>query len=109
MNRIGFLLTVKKDRLSEYREVHEDVWPEMLQALTEAGWHNYSLFLNSDGLLFGYFETPHDFETAKGLMAEKNVNRRWQEKMAHFFESPTGDGANADEMMIELEEVFHIS
>lgn len=108
MNRIGFLLTVKQEKLSEYKEAHKNVWPEMLQALEEAGWHNYSLFLNSEGLLFGYFETPFDFETSRARMAEKEVNARWQEKMAHYFESPSGDGAHPDETMIELEEVFHL-
>ena len=108
MKRIAFLLTVKQEKLGEYKEVHKNVWPEMLQVLEESGWHNYSLFLNTEGLLFGYFETPFDFETVRALMAEKEVNARWQEKMAPFFESPMGDDAHADEMMIELEEVFHL-
>ena len=29
----------------------------MLEALRDAGWHNYSLFLPDDGLLIGYFLT----------------------------------------------------
>ena len=41
--RVCFLLQVKKDRLKEYKERHKSVWPEMLQALRETGWHNYSL------------------------------------------------------------------
>jgi L-rhamnose mutarotase len=45
------------------------VWPEMLDALRDAGWHNYSLFLREDGLLFGYFETPVDLATAQQAMA----------------------------------------
>ena len=58
MKRVGFILKVKPDRLEEYKRQHEQVWPDMLQALREAGWHNYSLFVRDDGLLFGYFETP---------------------------------------------------
>ncbi len=108
MHRIGFTLKVKQERLEEYKEAHKAVWPEMIEALTEAGWHNYSLFLNSDGQLFGYFETPHDFDTARALMSEKEVNARWQENMAEYFESSSGDAAHADNMMIQLEEVFHI-
>jgi len=108
MQRVAFILKVRNDRLDEYKQIHKEVWPEMLQALSEAGWHNYSLFMREDGLLFGYFETPHDFETARALMADKAINDRWQSMMAPFFESPGGDSTHADEIMIELEEVFYL-
>ena len=45
MQRICFTLQVKPDRLDEYRAIHQQVWPEMQQALRETGWQNYSLFL----------------------------------------------------------------
>src|SRR5690606_30368960 len=64
MERVCFLLKVKQDRLDEYRERHRAVWPEMLEALHESGWGNYSLFLRDDGLLVGYLETD-DFEAAQ--------------------------------------------
>ena len=106
MKRVGFILKVKKDRMAEYKKHHEAVWPEMLAALRETGWHNYSLFLRDDGLLFGYFETPGTLAEAQAGMAEREVNTRWQEMMGSFFEIP--EGAHADQMLIELEEVFHL-
>jgi L-rhamnose mutarotase len=106
MKRVGFVLKVRADRLEEYKAHHERVWPEMLDALTGAGWRNYSLFLRDDGLLFGYFETPESLQAAQALMAEKEVNTRWQEFMAPFFESP--DNARPDEMFVELTEIFHL-
>jgi L-rhamnose mutarotase len=45
---VCFLGRVKPDRLAEYTERHEQVWPDMLAALREAGWHNYSLVLQRD-------------------------------------------------------------
>ena len=65
MQRVCFLLKVREDRMDEYRERHAAVWPDMLAALSEAGWHNYSLFLREDGLLVGYLETE-DFDAAQG-------------------------------------------
>jgi L-rhamnose mutarotase len=53
MQRICFVLQIKPERLQEYKARHRVVWPEMLQALREAGWTNYSLFLRPDGLLVG--------------------------------------------------------
>lgn len=105
MQRVCFLLKVRQERLEEYVARHEEVWPEMLDALRETGWHNYSLFLREDGLLIGYLETP-DFQAALEGMAAREVNERWQNDMAPFFE--TLDGRHADESMVPLREVFHL-
>ncbi|PRY01694.1 L-rhamnose mutarotase [Allonocardiopsis opalescens] len=98
-----FLLQVRPDRLAEYRDRHERVWPEMRAALREAGWRNYSLFLRDDGLLVGYLETE-DFAAAQAAMAATEVNARWQAEMAEFFVH----GGRADEAMVPLDEVFHL-
>jgi L-rhamnose mutarotase len=103
--RVCFTLRVRPDRLDEYRERHAAVWPDMLAALAETGWSNYSLFLGDDGLLVGYLETD-DFDTARAQMAEREVNARWQAEMAPFFEG-TG-GANADDAFTVLPEVFNL-
>ncbi|MGW4869832.1 L-rhamnose mutarotase [Streptomyces chartreusis] len=106
MQRVCFLLKVRADRLDEYRERHAAVWPEMLQALSDTGWRNYSLFLRDDGLLVGYLETE-DFAAAVAGMEATDVNARWQADMAPFFESL--DGARPDEAMKPLTEVFHLA
>ena len=105
MARYCFQLQVRPERLDEYKERHRDVWPEMLAALRDTGWRNYSLFLRDDGLLIGYCETP-DFQAAVAGMQDKEVNARWQEMMAPYFEQ-LGTGA-ADTSMQPLEEVFHL-
>ena len=99
------MLKVKEELIGEYKRRHEQVWPEMLDALRRTGWHNYTLFLRDDGLLFGYFETPETFESALDGMSEEDVNDLWQAEMAPFFE---GTGSHADQMMEELVEVFHL-
>jgi len=106
MRRVGFLLKVRQDKLEEYKAHHRAVWPEMLDALRRTGWHNYSLFMRDDGLLFGYFETPESLAAAQAGMAKEEVNARWQSFMAPFFENLGGQ--HPDEGMIELEEVFHL-
>jgi L-rhamnose mutarotase len=103
--RIGFILKVKPDMLEEYKRRHANVWPEMQAALRETGWHNYTLFMRGDGMLFGYLETP-DFEAARAGMAKLEVNARWQAEMGPFFEQL--EGQRPDEGMIPLEEVFHL-
>jgi L-rhamnose mutarotase len=104
MQRICFLLKVRPERLDEYKLRHQAVWPGMLAALRETGWHNYSLFLRPDGLLVGYFETP-DFAAARAGMAQRDVNARWQRDMAPFFEALD---SRPDEGIVPLEEIFHL-
>ena len=105
MERVCFVLQVKPERLEEYKQRHRAVWPEMLEALRESGWHNYSLFLRQDGLLVGYLETP-DFEAARRAMAQRDVNRRWQAEMKEYFQEL--DGETPDQGLKRLEEIFHL-
>ena len=106
MERVCFRLKVKLATMDEYVRRHAAVWPDMLEALSETGWHNYSLFLDrNDGTLIGYFETP-DLEKAKAGMQLKEVNSRWQNEMKEFFEEL--DGLAPDEGFLRLEEVFYL-
>jgi len=105
-NRIGFRLRVNPELLDEYRRHHTEVWPEMLAALRRAGWHNYSLFVDHDGTLFGYFESPGTLAQAVAAMQAEPVNERWQGLMQPYF---ADDGAAADQQMRALEEVFHLA
>ena len=103
MRRVCFTLQVKPDRLDEYRRRHAHVWPDMLSALRDSGWHDYSLFLREDGLLVGVLRTQ-DFDTALAAMAGTDVNARWQAEMADFFEA-----GRPDQNMHVLTEVFNLT
>ena len=104
MQRVCFQLQVKPERLAEYRERHAAVWPDMLRALKDTGWNNYSLFVRDDGLLIGYFETP-SLEQAQAGMAATEVNARWQAEMGDFFEDLD---VAPDEGFLRLTEVFNL-
>jgi L-rhamnose mutarotase len=105
MIRVCFRLQVDPARLDEYRDRHADVWPEMRAALSETGWHNYSLFLADDGQLIGYLECD-DFEAVQAAMAATDVNARWQAEMGEFFQDL--EGRRPDEGLLVLDEVFHL-
>ena len=103
MPRYCLLGHVDASRLQEYREAHRAVWPELLEALREAGWRNYSLFLRDDGLLIGYAEAD-DIAVAQERVARTEVNGRWQAAMAELFQSK---GA-PDEAWEIVPEVFNL-
>lgn len=104
MHRVCFTLQVRRDRMAEYAERHGAVWPEMLRALHDTGWHNYSLFLREDGLLVGYLETA-DLAAAQAGMLRTEVNARWQAEMAPYFEDLD---LPPDQGLWQLTEVFHL-
>lgn len=104
MPRVCFTLQVLPERLPEYRLAHEAVWPDMLEALRDSGWHDYSLYLRDDGLLVGVVETA-DLAAAQAAMQRTTVNSRWQAAMAPFFDNPD---TTPDRAMQVLDEVFHL-
>lgn len=102
--RVCFVLQVRPEKVEEYRRYHAAVWPEMREALREAGWRNYSLFLTEAGQVVGYLECE-DFEAARAAMDATEVNARWQAEMAALFDL---GGEHADAAMTPLPEIFHL-
>ncbi len=75
----AWVLEVRPGYEEEYKRRHDEIWPEMVQTLREAGIRNYSIFRY--GLtLFGYFETD-DLEQTVEYLKNSEVNRRWNEWM----------------------------
>ena len=102
--RVCFRSSVQPGLIDEYRRRHSAVWPDMLRALKEAGWNNYSLFLGNDGLLVGYVECA-DFDAVRARMALTAVNARWQAEMATLFEN---SDQPPDQGFVQLEEIFNL-
>lgn len=104
MQRVCFQLQLKPGHQEAYRAAHAAVWPDMLVALRDTGWSNYSIFLAPGGLEIGYLETP-DLEAALAGMAATEVNTRWQAAMAEHFENLD---VPADQAFLQLDEVFNL-
>jgi L-rhamnose mutarotase len=100
--RVGFVLRVKPDRVDEYVLAHREVWPEMLEALKDAGIRNYTIF-RAGNEMFGYFETD-DLARAETYLSEHEVNARWQDAMADLLEERVEDHGPAP-----LEEIFRLA
>lgn len=103
MERVAFTMRLLPGAEAEYRRRHAEVWPEMLQALSDAGVSNYSIYL-LDGQLIGVFDVV-DFDRFRAHMAAQPVNERWQADMSHLID-PCTDPATGFHR--RLEEVFHL-
>lgn len=102
--RVCFQLQVVPELIDQYIERHQEVWPEMLQAIKAAGRTNYSLFFREDGLLIGYYETEDDDAAQAALDADPRT-ARWEAQMSEFFVSLEG---RADQQATRLTEVFNL-
>ena len=103
MERIAFMMRVKAGQEAEYRRRHQAVWPEMLQALKDAGCSNYSIFMRGQDL-FAYMEVT-DFERFKEQMAASPDAQRWESHMAGIMERGILPETGFHEV---LPEVFHL-
>lgn len=84
-HRCCFLLHVRPEKLPEYVAAHQEVWEEMREALTAAGWRNYSLFLRpEDGMVVGYFEAE-DVDAAQDAISRAGISPRCEAAMREYF------------------------
>ncbi len=76
----AWVLEVRPGYEVEYLKRHDEIWPEMLEALRAAGIRNYNIFRH--GLtLFGFFETD-DLDATKAYLRASETDKRWGEWMA---------------------------
>lgn len=86
MQRVAFVIRVKPDRLEEYRRLHNPIWPELAAELKAAGMRNYSLWLQEDGVEFGYLECD-DWNATCAYLDNSEVHTRWQEMIKDFLDT----------------------
>ena len=104
VQRVAFRLRVRPERLAEYKQLHQEVWPELLDDMRAASIRNYSIFADGPDL-FGYLECD-DWAVATEALARSDANRRWQELMSDYLATPV-DPKAATPLRL-LEEVFRM-
>ena len=104
MKRIGSVIGIKPEFINEYKKTHADVWPEVLEKISESKIKNYSIFAQGDRL-FSFFEYHGDnFKEDMKKMKENRKFKEWEkfhENMFRPLEHQEKVGG-----WIELEEVF---
>ncbi len=104
MIRKGMVRAIKPECIKEYKKTHSDVWPEILERITNCKIKNYSVF-SQDDRLFSFFEYyGENFEQDTKIMRENSIFQKWEKVHEHMF-MPL-ENRTKDEGWIELEEVF---
>jgi L-rhamnose mutarotase len=102
MKRNAFTMKLLPGNEAEYQKRHDEIWPELSLALTEAGVSDYSIFLDEESLTLFAVQKLADNHTADGL-PDLPIVRKWWESMAPLMET------NPDHSPVckPLREVFH--
>ena len=106
MIRHGQVIRLKPGVLEEYSKYHSEVWPGILNKITECNIRNYSIF-HKDGFLFAYFEyVGTDFDGDMQKMADDPLTQQWWDIMMPM-QDPLETRAEG-EWWAEMDEVFHL-
>ena len=87
---------------AEYKKRHDEIWPELSKALTDARVSDYSIFLDEETSTLFAMQTLSDGHTADQLPSNPIV-QKWWAYMADLME------VNPDNspVCVPLSEVFH--
>jgi L-rhamnose mutarotase len=104
---MGMVIGLKPEKIAEYKRLHADAWPDILDMISKCNIRNYSIFLKEpENLLFGYWEyhgTDFDADAAK-MAADPRTQEWWDVCMP--CQEPL-DTRKDGEWWAMMEEVFH--
>ena len=105
MERYGSVIKLKPEKEEEYRELHANAWPSVLEMIRECNIRNYSIYFK-DGYLFSYFEYYGDDlnEDIKKMAADPDTQAWW--KLTDPCQEPL-ETRKEGEWWTSMEELFH--
>jgi L-rhamnose mutarotase len=108
MQRMGMVIGIAPDRIADYKRLHADVWPGVLERIRLAHIRNYSIFLREpENLLFGYWEYHgSDFAVDMAAIAADPETQRWW-SVCGPCQLPLAS-RQPDEHWASMERVFHL-
>jgi L-rhamnose mutarotase len=101
--KYAFRMRLNPGMKAEYKRRHDEIWPELVALLKEAGVSDYSIHLDEEtNLLFGVLWRSDDHRMDD--LPRHPVMRRWWAAMADLMETKPDD----EPVAVPLETVFHM-
>lgn len=103
MQRVAFKMKLKPGNADEYKRRHDELWPEMRQAIHDAGVSDYAIFLDRETWSLFAVQKLADNNRSEEI-PKLPIVRKWWDYMADIME------VNADNSpkMTTLEEMFYL-
>lgn len=103
MERYAFRMTLNPGMEAEYRRRHDEIWPELVVLLKQAGVSDYSIHLDpATGALFGLLTRTADHGMA--ALPDHPVMKQWWAHMADIMQTHP----NNEPVAVPLIPVFHL-
>lgn len=103
LERHAFKMKLHPGMEAEYKKRHDEIWPDLVDLLREAGVSDYTIHLDREtNILFGVLTRPKDHTMAS--LPEHPVMKRWWAHMADIMESNPDNSPVAT----DLATVFHL-
>lgn len=79
MERMGLVLRIREENIPEYKRLHREIWPDIVEIISTANISNYSIFLKQpENLLFAYWEYHgDDFAGDQARLAQEPRMKEW--------------------------------
>ncbi len=103
MEKYAFKMKLNPGMKAEYKRRHDEIWPELVALLKQAGVSDYSIHLDEEtNILFGVLWRNDDHGMAD--LPKHPVMRRWWAAMADVMETR----ADNEPVAVPLETMFHM-
>lgn len=103
MDQIAFKMQLKPGFEEEYKKRHDEIWPELKTAISEAGVYDYTIYLDEDTLTLFAVQKLKEGETSADL-PNNPIVRKWWDYMADIMETQ----ADKAPVVTGLKDVFHM-
>jgi len=103
MQRKAFKMYLSEGMKAVYKKKHDEIWPELIKLLKEAGISEYSIFLDEEtNTLFAFQKVSGDAGSQE--LGENEIVKKWWDGLVGIMK------VNEDNspVTISLEEVFYM-
>ncbi len=104
MERLCFFIYLVPGAEEEFDRRHREIWPEMTNAMSAAGYTNYTLFRRGTTVV-GYAECVPSVRDAANVMGAQEIAKVWNGSFDGVIEAMT----DAEGNLFRVDEVWHLA
>jgi L-rhamnose mutarotase len=103
MEQIAFRMQLNPGQAAEYKRRHDEIWPDLVSLLKDAGISDYSIFLDPQThALFAVLHRSIDHRMEQ--LPVEPVMQRWWKFMGDIMKT----NADSSPLVVQLSPVFHL-